>query len=195
MSSDDEDVEQALDSNQAEEIPWIPSIATTNQSHWLAEVYESLENILKDMSLGLNNIPRGLLRSEHLSQWTFDNPSRDPRTNRPELFLQQEDRSEEERAERIMDWLDKRFPWIPMEQPFASDDDTEMDDREEPNSTDKAKETNPRWFYTELDFGQWLFEQDRPSQGGHPRGSFVKKGGEWRCVSAKMLSSLLQNRC
>lgn len=187
-SMDDEHVEQAFDGNHAE---GIPRILTTSQPHWQEEVYESIEHILKDISLGLNNIPRGLLRSEHLSQWTFNNPSGDPHTNRLELFLQQEDHSEEERADRIMDWLDKQFPRIRTEEPFASDDDTEMDGRDKQNKTDSFKEANPRWFYTEIDFGQW----HRPSQGGHPRGSFVKEGGDWRCVSAKMPSSLLQNGC
>lgn len=93
-----------------------------------------------------------------------------------------------------MDWLDERFPRIRMEGHFVSVDETETSDQE-PNDTNISEETNPRWFYTEADFNQWLVEEDRQGQGSHPRGSFVKKGGDWRCVSAEVPEPLLQNSC
>lgn len=187
-SSEYEHVEQVFDDSHTGENP------TATPPHLDDDIYDSIEEILKDVSLGLNNIPLGLLRSEDLSQWAFNNPSRDTPT-RPELFLQQEDFSEEERANRIMNWLDKRFPRTRTGQPFVSDNEREISDREERNGTSSTPETNPRWFYTEIDFNAWLVEEDRPGQGSHARGSFVKKGGDWRCVRAQEAKPLRQHIC
>lgn len=172
-SSDDGHIVQFCDGNPTKE----NQIAT--KPYWQEEVYDALECILKDISLGLNSIPLGLLRYEHLARWNFDNPSRDARA-RPELLLQQEDLSEEDRANRIIDWLDKRFP--------------QMSNRKERNGPDSSRD-NVRLFYTEVDFSQWLVGEDKASQGSHPRGGFVKKGGDWRCVSTDEPESLLQNSC
>lgn len=188
-SDDKKDVKQASDDSHTDEVP----IAI--HPRWQEEVYDDIEQTLKDIALGLNNIPLGLLRSEHLSQWTFDNPSRDAPTTWPELLLEQQDFTEEERANRIMDWLDKRFPHTLMEKPFVSEDNTEMSGQAEGNGSASSEGTNPRWFYTEIDFHQWIVQENRSSQGGHPRGSFVKKGGDWRCVSAKVPEPLLQSSC
>lgn len=94
-----------------------------------------------------------------------------------------------------MNWLDKRFLRTRTEEAFVSYDECRISDREERNGTSSAPETNSRWFYTELDFNAWLVEEDRPGQGSHARGSFVKKGGDWRCVSAKEPKPLPQQIC
>ena len=81
----------------------------------------------------------------------------------------------------------------PVDETDSSDEKGASD--QGPNDADISEGTNPRWFYTEANFNQWLVEEDRPSQGSHPRGSFVKKGGDWRCVSAEVPGPLLQNSC
>ncbi|MCJ1466230.1 hypothetical protein MMC07_004849 [Pseudocyphellaria aurata] len=158
-SSEHEHIMQFFDGSSTKEI------RTATKPNWQEEIYDALECILKEVSLGLNSIPLGLLRYEYISRWNFDNPSRDARA-RPELLLQQEDLSEEHRANRIIDWLDKRFPWI--------------SNRKERNGPDLSRD-NVRLLYTEADFSQWLVEEDKISQGSHPRGGFVKKGGDWKC--------------
>lgn len=65
--------------------------------------------------------------------------------------------------------------------------------REEQNGTDSSEGNNHRWFYAKVDFNQWMAGRNHPSQGSHRRGSFVKEGGDWRCVSAKVPDPLLQN--
>lgn len=70
-----------------------------------------------------------------------------------------------------------------MEESSVTDNDTKISDQEERNGSDSSEGANHRFFYTEVDFNHWLAEEDKPSQGSHPRGSFVKKGGDWRCVS------------
>lgn len=94
-----------------------------------------------------------------------------------------------------MDWLDKRFPRIRMEESSVTDNDSKISDREERDGSDSSEGATHKFFYTEVDFNHCLAEEDRPSQGSHPRGSFVKKGGDWRCVSFVVSGRSVQNRC
>lgn len=150
-------------------------------ARWQGEIHDDIAYILRDISESLNSIPQGLLRYQDLSRWTFDNPSRAERTA-SQLFLEPEDLSEDARSNRIMDWLDKMYPTFQEEDVHPTQNELDTPLRE--NQTSSSELIGHRWFYTEVDFTHWLVEDGQKNQGNHPRGSFVKEGGDWRCVSA-----------
>lgn len=154
------------------------AIPIQKRVRWQDEISDDIAFILKDISMCLNNIPLGLLRYQDLSRWTFDNPFRAERTQ-SQLCFKQEDLSKEDRHNRIMDWLDEMYPSVQKMSPQP--DQKELGIPIQGIQAASPEGTCDKWFYTEVDINHWIAEG---IQNSHPRGSFVKEGGDWRCVSA-----------